>query len=92
LTCQGELARLWEFRLRKEIFWGAVMKDDRVIQPTFDIAHVYTSTRLGCGRGTDWRRQQGGAYTWRPPIQSRDDLEKTSLSQKSWLMERRPIG
>ncbi len=66
---------MWEFRLRKEIFWGAVMKDDRVIQPVFDIAHVYTTS----GWGVDVERiggHQGGAYTWKPPIQSRDDLEK----------------
>ncbi len=75
LTCHGELARMWEMRLRKEIFWGAVMKDDRVIQPVFDIAHVYTTT----GWGVDVERiggQKGGAYTWKPPIQSRDDLER----------------
>src|SRR5690349_18164919 len=27
LACQGELARLWEFVLRKEIFWGTELQD-----------------------------------------------------------------
>jgi hypothetical protein len=30
LACKGQLARDWEMRLRKEIFWGSAMGDDRV--------------------------------------------------------------
>lgn len=75
LACEGELARILEFRLRKEVFWGAEMKDDRVIEPTFDMAHVFSTT----GWGVDADRiggQHGGAYTWKPPIQSRADMKR----------------
>jgi hypothetical protein len=75
LACEGELARILEFRLRKEVFWGAEMKDDRVIEPFFDMAHVFSTT----GWGVDADRiggQNGGAYTWKPPIQSRADMER----------------
>ena len=80
LTCEGELARMLEFRLRKEIFWGAEMQDDRVIQPYFDVAHVYTTS--GWGLAADRiGGQHGGAYTWKPPIQSRDDMERLRFPQ-----------
>ena len=35
LRCQGDLARSWEMALRKEIYWGSEMCDDRVIEPFF---------------------------------------------------------
>ena len=47
LACEGELARGWEFRLRQEIFWGAQMRDDRVIEPFFDVPHVHTNSGWG---------------------------------------------
>jgi hypothetical protein len=67
LECRGELARKWEMRLRKEIFWGEEMRDDRVVEPVFDIAHVHTDS----GWGLDEERiggQAGGAYTWDAPL------------------------
>ncbi|MGQ9681507.1 MAG: hypothetical protein ACUVX9_03105 [Anaerolineae bacterium] len=47
LRCSGALAREWEMRLRKEVFWGTQMRDDRVIEPCFDVAHVYAETDWG---------------------------------------------
>ncbi|MCZ7547481.1 MAG: hypothetical protein M5R40_29970 [Anaerolineae bacterium] len=48
MECTGALARDWEFRLRKEIFWGAEMCDDRVIVADFDVPHVYQESDWGC--------------------------------------------
>lgn len=75
LACQGELARLWEFALRKEIFWGEQMQDDRVIADTFDVAHVYTTTGWGL-ETTTIGGAHGGAYRWASPVQSMDDIDK----------------
>lgn len=75
LACQGELARLWEFGLRKEVFWGAEMQDDRVIQPYFDVAHVFTTTGWGLVTPTEGGAH-GGAYRWKPPLHSADDIEQ----------------
>lgn len=75
LACQGELARIWEFTLRKEIFWGAELRDDRVIQPYFDVAHVYTTTGWGLETSTVGGAH-GGAYRWESPVKSIDDLAK----------------
>lgn len=73
LACEGALARMLEFRLRKEVFWGEEMRDDRVILPTFDMPHVYTTTGWGL-LGERIGGAHGGAYTWDPPIRSRSDL------------------
>ena len=75
LACQGELARQWEWRLRREIFWGEQMGDDRVVEAYFDIPHVYSGLEWGLVErriGGD----HGGAYRWDAPIKTEADLEK----------------
>ena len=75
LMCNGHLARGWEMTLRREIFWGQEIQDDRVIQPYFDVLYPYSES--------DWGMHEkkiggnhGGAYTWEPPLKSYDDLDK----------------
>jgi len=73
--CEGELAQRWEMNLRKEIFWGAEMCDDRVIEPYFIVSHVYDESDWGMHErkigGTD-----GGSYVWESPLKTYDDLDK----------------
>ena len=74
LECSGELARRWEFLLRKELFWGTQMHDDRVIQPFFDVPHIFRCT----GWGVDVQHlggEDGGAYRWESPVQSAADID-----------------
>lgn len=75
LECEGDLALRWEMTLRKEVFWGAEMCDDRVVQPIFVVPHVYTESDWGMHErkigGHD-----GGSYTWDAPLKSFDDLDK----------------
>ncbi len=47
LRCQGLLAREWEMKLRKEIFWGESMHDDKVIEPYFDLPYLYRESDWG---------------------------------------------
>ncbi|MFN2202350.1 MAG: hypothetical protein ACK2UO_14180 [Caldilineaceae bacterium] len=75
LGCDGELARGWEFRLRKEVFWGRQMCDDRVILPYFDVPHVYSVTGWGVDVGFVGG-EDGGAYRWDSPIRSDADVER----------------
>jgi hypothetical protein len=75
LLCTGDAAREWEFRLRREIFWGTVLNDDRVIVPHFEVAHVYTESDWGMHE-TRVGGQHGGAYTWDPPLKDYADLPK----------------
>ncbi|MHC5173364.1 MAG: hypothetical protein ACYSPJ_06355 [Planctomycetota bacterium] len=42
LKCEGGIARSWEMTLRKEIFWGDQMGDDKVIEPYFNIPYAAT--------------------------------------------------
>jgi len=73
--CEGEMALRWEMVLRKEIFWGAEMCDDRVIAPHFIVSHVYEES--------DWGMHErkiggsnGGSYVWESPLKSYDDFDK----------------
>lgn len=75
LECRGDLARGWEFGLRKEIFWAENIKDDRVIPDVFDVGYVYQES--------DWGLHQvshgggnGGSYVWDAPIKTIEDLDK----------------
>lgn len=76
LQCRNQLARLWEFRLRKEIYWQTQIKDDRACTKDFPICHVYTRT----GMGLDARRTKstvgGGADHIEPVLTDWDDLGK----------------
>lgn len=76
LLCENELAREWEYGLRREIFWGERMLDDRVVEPYFNVAYKSTG-------GNDWGLEvlftggkDGGAYHWDSPLKSYDNLDK----------------
>jgi len=80
LLCQTGLARDWEMRLRKEIYWGTQMNDDRVVQPFFDVAHVYTESDWGMHE-TKIGGDAGGSYVWESPLRSYDDLPRLRFPQ-----------
>ena len=80
LECEGDRARGWERALRHEVFWGTQLQDDRVIQPEFDVRHVYVDTDWGL-HVTKLGGQGRGAYTWDAPLKSYDDLDKLRFSR-----------
>ena len=81
MECQGDLARDWEFRLRKEVFWGCEMKDDRVIVDDFDVPHVYQESDWGMHE-IKIGGQDGGSYTWESPLKDyATDLEKLKFPE-----------
>jgi hypothetical protein len=75
IKCTGSLARRWEVVLRKEIFWAESIKDDKVIEPYFDIGYTFTDNEWGLDSlisgGTG-----GGSYAWVAPIKGDEDLKK----------------
>jgi len=71
--CEGRLARDWEWRLRQEIFWGQEMKDDRVIEPFFNIGYVACETDWGMHE-TKRGGLDGGSYVWDAPLASFEDM------------------
>lgn len=79
LVCTDKLARVWEMNLRKEIFWGSEMLDDRVIEPYFDIPYSYSDTGWGLKEEVIGEEEQehGGSVRWISPIRDYDrDLPK----------------
>ena len=79
LQCQGNLARIWEFKLLKEIYWSEKIKDDRVIERSFKVQYIYENSSWGLdvntiGGGTN------GSYGWESPLKNYDDMEKDAFS------------
>ena len=73
LACTGALARGWEMRLRKEIFWGESMCDDRVVESRFTVPYVYAESDWGV-RPVRIGGGDGGSYRWEAPIKDLEDL------------------
>jgi len=57
LISEDPLARVWEMALRKQIFWAEEMKDDKVIEPYFDVPYSYSDD----GWGVDLHREVSDA-------------------------------
>ncbi len=75
LECAGKLARIWEMRLRQEIYWNTRIKDDRVTADTFLVPSVFSETE----RGLETKlvgREVGRAYSWESPLNDYSDVQK----------------
>lgn len=83
MKCHGELARTWENKLRKDIFWGAEMRDDRVTPDTFDLPYIRTEGDWGL-RETRIGGADGGSYIWKAPVEDYDrDLPRLRFPEIS---------
>jgi hypothetical protein len=67
LVCEKPLLRVWEMALRKEIFWGERMGDDRVIEPFFNVPYAYEDSGWGIA-AVQHRSGDNGSYTWDAPL------------------------
>lgn len=75
LCCEGNLAKRWEVVLRKEIFWGELIKDDRPTESNFEIGYTYSESDWGVPEKF-FGGKEGGAYKWEPPVKTLDDIDK----------------
>lgn len=78
LKCRGNLARIWEFKLLKEIYWAEKIQDDRVIEPNFKVYYIYDES----SRGLDVKiigGENDGAYRWESSLKDYKDLDKLSF-------------
>jgi len=75
LKCTGELAVKWEMVLRKEIFWGESILDDKVIEQYFEIGYTYNESDWGV-RPKMYGGTDGGSYVWDAPIKKYTDIDK----------------
>lgn len=85
LQCEETMARSWEFWLRKELFWGEELRDDKVIDAVFYLPYVATDT--GWGIQPKFVRSEGvvdGAYRWEQSITDAM-MEDPSLAMSSLI-------
>lgn len=82
LKCESDIARTWEMSLRKEIFWGEYMKDDRVIEPYFNIPYVANESDWGMHEEKTGGHD-GGSYRWEAPLKDYKDLTKLHFPEIS---------
>lgn len=67
LQSKTRIARRWEMNLRKEIFWGEVMGDDRPVEAIFNVP--YTCSADDWGAEIRYHKpEQLGSYVWESPI------------------------
>jgi hypothetical protein len=78
LACSSRLARHWEMVLRKELFWGERMRDDRPIEAVFHVGYTAVDTGYGIQeRYLD--NSPGGSYSWLPALERKADLERLRI-------------
>lgn len=80
LRCQNPLARQVEEHLRKLIFWGTQMLDDRPIDPYLGIPPFTGRPFWGLAE-TRHGGENGGSYVWESPVKSEADLPKLHFPQ-----------
>jgi len=78
LECRGELARRWEMVLRKELFWGESVKDDRPVEALFETGYTYTDSEWGMPE-TYQGGASGTAYTWEGLVRTPQDVQKIGV-------------
>lgn len=81
LVSEDPLARVWEMFLRKQIYWAEHVKDDKVIEPYFDVPYAYSDT----GWGVELAKhggEDGGSYIVDPAIMDYEtDLPKVKFPE-----------
>jgi hypothetical protein len=75
IQCRNRLARNWEIVLRKEIFWGDILRDDKPIEKNFDINYSFHESDWGID--IEFKQEkEGGSYIWIPGLKNRSDIKK----------------
>jgi hypothetical protein len=67
MQCRGRLARRWEMDLRKEIFWGEAMGDDKPVEPYFDVPYTVSADDWGLAASYH-KTAASGSYVWQGAI------------------------
>jgi len=76
MKCKGKIARRWEMDLRKEIFWGKKMGDDKPVESFFDVSYTVTPDDWGV-KVVYHRTEALGSYVWDNPVKDyKKDLKK----------------
>ena len=81
LQCKHGLARIWEYRLLKEIYWQEVIGDDRVCTKEFPVCHVFHKTSRGLDTHNTMSHKIDGAFRIDPVLTDWDDLGKMKFRE-----------
>jgi hypothetical protein len=82
MQCTGKMARHWEMDLRKEIFWGQEMGDDKPVEPYFNVPCVLLPDDWGVEIIEHKSDETGGSKAWEPVIKDYDkDLDRLKMPQ-----------
>ena len=80
MQCNGKIARMWEMDLRKEIFWGEEMGDDKAVEPYFDVPCTISHDDWGVEITEHRTADQDGSKSWDPPIKDYDkDFDRLKM-------------
>jgi len=80
LECEGKLSRRWELVLKKEIFWGEQMKDDKPIEPLFIIGYTHQKEEFIKNNNLK-TSDSNGAYTWDGFVKGLKDLRQIKFPE-----------
>lgn len=72
ILCKKPLFRVWEMILRKEIYWATQLKDDRVIEPFFNVPYDYVDMGWGLKEKVHQQNDRG-SYVWDAPLTNYDE-------------------
>lgn len=80
MQCRGKMARHWEMDLRKDIFYGEEMGDDRPVEPYFNVPCTFAPDDWGVEIVEHDSDSQDGSKVWDPPIMDYEkDLPKLKM-------------
>jgi hypothetical protein len=76
MECRGKLARRWEMDLRKDIFSAEELRDDKPVEPWFDVPFTVSPDDWGI-EATYRKTETSGSYVWEGEIKDYEtDLER----------------
>lgn len=80
VRCQGTLARRWEVNLRKEIFWGLAMGDDKPVEAVFPVP--FTAAPDDWGLEAHFKKtEHEGSFSWEGALQDFANLDQVCLRE-----------
>ena len=81
LGCKGGLAKIYEFKLRKDIYRCEVIKDDTVVSDEFPVQYVFTESGRGKSETIIKGENDDSCYTWDPAISDYSELDEMYFNE-----------
>jgi len=79
IRCTGIMAQDWEMWLRKEIYWGEVICDDKPLEPIFYVPFSGENPEWGIEEANYGNEDAGKAYSWKPILEEYGEEQFSAL-------------